>query len=75
MRGKPHIERTLGSVATLFAQFVGGYTGRSPEYRGRGDGQQAVWSLAELQELLDEWIIAAFTDRSARSNPLTCCYS
>ena len=60
---KPHIERTLGSVATLFAQFVGGYTGRSPEYRGRGDGQQAVWSLAELQELLDEWIIAAWQNR------------
>ena len=50
-------------MATLFAQFVGGYTGRSPEYRGRGDGQQAVWSLAELQELLDEWIIAAWQNR------------
>ncbi len=60
---KPHIERALGSVATLFAQFVAGYTGRSPEYRGRGDGQQAVWSLAELQELLDEWIIAAWQNR------------
>ena len=63
MRGKPHIERTLGSVATLFAQFVRGYTGRSPEYRGRGDGQRAVWSLAELQELLDEWIIATWQNR------------
>ena len=60
---KPHIERTLGSVATLFAQFAAGYTGRSPEYRGRGDGQRAVWSLAELQELLDEWIIAAWQNR------------
>ena len=60
---KPHIERTLGSVATLFAQFVAGYTGRSPEYRGRGEGQRAVWSLAELQELLDEWIIAAWQNR------------
>ena len=62
---KPHIERTLGSVASLFAQFAAGYTGRSPEYRGRGPGQQAVWSLGELQELLDEWIIAAFTDRTS----------
>jgi len=60
---KPHIERTLGSVASLFAQFVAGYTGRSPEYRGRGPGQQAVWSLGELQELLDEWIIAAWQNR------------
>jgi hypothetical protein len=60
---KPHIERTLGSVASLFAQFVAGYTGRSPEYRGRGAGQQAVWSLLELQELLDEWIIACWQNR------------
>jgi hypothetical protein len=54
---KPHIERTLGSVASLFAQFAAGYTGRSPEYRGRGAGQTAAWLLTELQELLDEWII------------------
>jgi hypothetical protein len=60
---KPHIERTLGSLASLFAQFVAGYTGRSPEYRGRGGGQQAVWSLGELQELLDEWIIAVWQNR------------
>jgi hypothetical protein len=55
---KPHIERTLGSVAALFAQFAAGYTGRGPEYRGRGEGQRAVWSLRELRELLDEWIIS-----------------
>jgi hypothetical protein len=60
---KPHIERTLGSVASLFAQFIAGYTGRSPEYRGRGPSQQAVWSLGELQELLDEWIIAVWQNR------------
>ncbi len=60
---KPHIERTLGSVATLFAQFAAGYTGRSPEYRGRGEHQRAVWSLRELQELLDEWIIAGWQNR------------
>jgi len=60
---KPHVERTLGSVATLFAQFAAGYTGRSPEYRGRGEDLRAVWSLAELQELLDEWVIAAWQNR------------
>ncbi len=60
---KPHIERTLGSVASLFAQFVAGYAGRSPEYRGRRAGQQAVWSVLELQELLDEWIVACWQNR------------
>jgi hypothetical protein len=60
---KPHIERTLGSVATLFAQYVSGYTGRSPEYRGRGTEEKAVWSLPELQDLLDQWIIAEWQNR------------
>ena len=27
---KPHIERMFGSVASLFAQFVSGYTGPTP---------------------------------------------
>ncbi len=62
---KPHIERMLGSVATLFAQYVSGYTGRSPEYRGRGTEEKAVWSLPELQDLLDQWIIDRFSDRPA----------
>ena len=55
---KGHIERMLGSVGTLFAQFVAGYTGFNAERRGRRAGQQAVWSLLELQELLDEWTVA-----------------
>jgi hypothetical protein len=54
---KPHIEKMLGSVATMFAQYVSGYTGRSPEYRGRGVEGEAVWSLPELQDLLDQWLI------------------
>ena len=60
---KPHIERTLGSVATLFAQYVSGYTGQSTEYRGRGTEEKAVWSLPELQDLLDQWIIAEWQNR------------
>jgi hypothetical protein len=32
---KGHIERMLGSVGTLFAQFVAGYTGFNTERRGR----------------------------------------
>ncbi|QCX82803.1 hypothetical protein C9F11_46265 (plasmid) [Streptomyces sp. YIM 121038] len=47
----------LGSVGTLFAQFVAGYTGFNAERRGRHVEQQPLWSLLELQELLDEWIV------------------
>ena len=72
---KPVIERTLGSVATLFAQHVAGYVGSSVERRGTNAEQAAAWSMAELQALLDEWIVTVFTDRSVGFLPLTCCYS
>ena len=46
-----------GSVASLFAQFVSGYLGRSVEFRGRRADKEPLWSLMELQGLLDEWIV------------------
>lgn len=60
---KGHIERMLGSVGTLFAQFVAGYTGFNAERRGWRVEQEAVWSLLELQGLLDEWIVSAWQTR------------
>jgi len=57
---KPIIERTLGSVPTLFAQYVAGYVGRGVEHRGKDTDATAVWPMAELQALLDEWIVAVW---------------
>jgi len=60
---KPHIERAFGSVGSLFCEFVSGYTGRNPDRRGRGTEAAPLWSMLELQELLDEWLIAAWQNR------------
>lgn len=60
---KPVIERTLGSIKTLFAQYVAGYLGSSVEHRGKNAEQQAAFSLPELQELLDEWIVIGWQNR------------
>ncbi|MFG3361871.1 Mu transposase C-terminal domain-containing protein [Streptomyces griseofuscus] len=60
---KGHIEKMLGSVATLFAQFLPGYTGRNSDRRGRHLERERLWSLLELQELLDEWIVAKWQNR------------
>jgi putative transposase len=60
---KGTIEKTLGSVATLFAQFVAGYTGSTADRRGRKLEDGTLWSLPELQSLLDEWIIAVWQNR------------
>jgi putative transposase len=60
---KGHVEKMLDSVGTLFAQFVAGYTGRSSDHRGRNLDKQPLWSLPELQELLDEWLVATWQNR------------
>jgi len=60
---KPVIERTLGSVGTLFAQHVAGYAGSSVERRGRNAEAEAAWSMVELQALLDEWVVAVWQNR------------
>jgi hypothetical protein len=59
---KATIERTFGSINTLFCQHVAGYTGRDVTRRGSG-GEQELWSLADLQELLDEWVISGWQCR------------
>ena len=60
---KGHIERCFGSVASLFCQFASGYAGRSPDRRGRHVEDQPLWSMGELQELLDEWLVSVWMNR------------
>ena len=50
-------------MASLFCQFASGYAGRSPDRRGRHVEDQPLWSVAELQELLDEWLVAFWMNR------------
>jgi hypothetical protein len=59
---KANIERTFGSINTLFCQHVAGYTGRDVTRRGAATPDD-LWSLADLQELLDEWVIAGWQCR------------
>ncbi|MFJ8598610.1 Mu transposase C-terminal domain-containing protein [Streptomyces shenzhenensis] len=54
---KPHIENTLGSVATMLVQHLPGHKGRSTEHRGTDPAAGAVWTIHQLQELLQEWIV------------------
>ena len=54
---KPHIEKMFSSLGTLFCQFAAGYLGRSADRRGRHVEGQPLWSLMQMQDLLDEWLI------------------
>ena len=60
---KPHVERTIASVGTLFAQYLAGYVGRGVEHRGRDIGEGRLWKLREAQDLLDEWIVTVWQNR------------
>ena len=55
---KAIVERTFESINTLFCQHVAGYTGRDPTRRGPDAAEEAIWTVAQLQELFDEWVIA-----------------
>jgi putative transposase len=75
MRGKAIVEATFSAINTLWCQHLPGYTGRDVTRRGKRPEAEAAWSVPELQDLLDEWVVACFTDQRVRFAPLTCCYS
>jgi hypothetical protein len=60
---KPHIERMFSSLATLFCRFATGYLGRGAGWRGRRADGQPLWSLTQMQDLLDEWLISIWHNR------------
>jgi transposase InsO family protein len=57
------VERTFESINTLFTQYLPGHTGRDTAHRGADVASSAVWTLPELQDLLDEWILAGWQSR------------
>ncbi|MGW0191610.1 Mu transposase C-terminal domain-containing protein [Streptomyces sp. NPDC003362] len=61
---KGHVERTFSSIKTLFVQHVAGYTGAHTGERGQGAEGEAVWTLAQLAEMLQEWIICGWQERA-----------
>ncbi|MDX3458884.1 Mu transposase C-terminal domain-containing protein [Streptomyces sp. ME02-8801-2C] len=60
---KGQVERTFSSINTLFTQHVAGYTGSHTGERGRDTEGEAVWTLAQLDDLLQEWIICGWQER------------
>ncbi|MFI5867090.1 transposase [Streptomyces sp. NPDC051546] len=60
---KAQVERGFGAIGTLFAQYVAGYTGNSLDARGSNVEDQARWTLPQLQDLLDEWVVCGWQER------------
>lgn len=60
---KPHVERLFGSINSLFTQYLAGYTGPNVVRRGADVAAEAVWPMAQVQDLLDQWIIQCWQQR------------
>jgi putative transposase len=55
------VEATFTAIKTLFAQHVAGFKGANTTERGRGIA--AEWTLDELADLLEEWLIVGWQHR------------
>ena len=55
------VERTFSSINTLFCQHVAGYVGSNTTRRG--EDVAAVWTIRELADLFDEWVVAGWQSR------------
>ncbi|MFH9984012.1 Mu transposase C-terminal domain-containing protein [Streptomyces sp. NPDC017179] len=51
------VERTFGTINALFCQHLPGYTGSDVTRRGPDAEKDACYSVAQLQDLLDEWLV------------------
>ncbi|MEU0820253.1 hypothetical protein [Streptomyces mirabilis] len=67
------MERTFSSINSLFVQHLAGYTGRDITRRGSDVESRAASPVADLQDLLDEWIVTGWQMRPHEGlrHPLT----
>ncbi|WP_432052422.1 Mu transposase C-terminal domain-containing protein [Streptomyces xiamenensis] len=63
-RTRPHtstakgiVERTFSTINHLFCQHLPGYTGSDVTRRGPDTEKDACYSVAQLQDFLDEWLV------------------
>src|SRR6266511_1701870 len=57
------VEATFDAINTLFCQHVAAYTGSNTQLRGDRVDAQAAWTVADLQDLLDEWLLVGWQAR------------
>ena len=60
---KPHVERVFAAINNGFTQYLSGYVGPNVVKRGASPQTEAMWTLAEVQNLLDLWIVASWQNK------------
>jgi transposase InsO family protein len=57
---KPQIERLFKTIRTQFSEHVAGYKGHDIAHRGRRSGNDARWSITEIEEFFAEYVVAIY---------------
>jgi len=57
------VEATFDAINTLLCQHVAAYTGSNTTLRGDLVDAQAAWTVPDLQDLLDEWLLIGWQCR------------
>ncbi|MEU2577468.1 transposase [Streptomyces anulatus] len=60
---KGNVERMFRTIGDRFSQYVAGYTGSDVTQRGSHVADEACWTLPQVQDLLDEWLVADWQHR------------
>ncbi|MEV4339031.1 Mu transposase C-terminal domain-containing protein [Streptomyces sp. NPDC049590] len=60
---KAIIERTFGSIKSLFSQFLPGYTGKDLTHRGKHVAGERLWRIDQLNDFLQQWIALGWQQR------------
>lgn len=60
---KPHIESFFRGLRTGFVQHLAGYVGPNVVQRGKDPAGQAVWTMTEVQNLMDMWVVGVYQNR------------
>ncbi|WP_438493578.1 Mu transposase C-terminal domain-containing protein [Streptomyces asiaticus] len=60
---KAIIERTFGSIKSLFSQFLPGYTGKDISHRGKNVAGERLWRVDQLNDFLQQWIALGWQQR------------
>lgn len=57
---KPHVEGGFRRIRDGFVQYLAGFTGGSVADRGTTPESEAIWTVEELQILLDLWVLTSW---------------
>lgn len=60
---KPHVERAFAAINSSFTEVLNSYTGMRVAHKGEDPESQALFTLAEVQILLDQWVTQIWQNR------------